>query len=334
MKLANRLMSLLLAAWPVVFATPLAQAQSIDYPTRPIRIVIPFGPGGTTDIVARALSEELRSELGQPVVIENRPGADGIIAIQELIRSGGDGHTLMIGNVATNAVGPLFHAARLPFDYERDVVPIMRLVDIPGVLVATTRNFPPQTLPELIAYARAHPGMVNYGTPGIGNYVHYDMALLASRAGGLTMTAVPNKAGAAAVINDLLVGTVQVAFVNAASTAGSIKAGTLRPLAVANHSRLPDLPNIPTLEEAGFPGVGTIAWQGLFASAAVPRPVLETIRKAFAQAVTAPRARQILEQQSFHVVPTNSLDEAEAWLRSELRDWRKIVQETKIEASN
>ncbi|MBV8834967.1 MAG: tripartite tricarboxylate transporter substrate binding protein [Alphaproteobacteria bacterium] len=334
MKLANRLMSLLLAAWLLVFVTSIAQAQSVDYPNRPIRIVIPFGPGGTTDIVARALSEELRSELGQPVVIENKPGADGIIAIQELIRSGGDGHTLMIGNVATNAVGPVFHAGKLPFDYERDVVPVMRLVDIAGVLVATTRNFPPQTLSEMIAYARQHPGQVNYGTPGIGNYVHYDMALLALRAGGLAMTAVPNKAGASGVINDLLVGTVQVAFVNAASTAGSIKAGTLRPLAVANNTRLAALPDIPTMREAGFPGVGTIAWQGLFASAGVPTPIREMIRKATAKALNAPSVRRVLEQQSFNIVPTNSLEEAHAWLAGEVRDWRRIVQETRIEASN
>jgi tripartite-type tricarboxylate transporter receptor subunit TctC len=183
----------------------------------------------------------------------------------------------MIGNVATNAVGPLFHAVKLPFAYERDVLPVMRLVDIPGVLVATTRNFTPQTLSELIAYAREHPGKINYGTPGIGNYVHYDMALLASRAGGLAMTAIPNKAGASGVINDLLVSTVQVAFVNAASTAGSIEAGTLRPLAVANHARLASLPNVPTMQEMG---------------------------------------------------------EARSWFAGELRDWRKIIQETKLEEAN
>jgi tripartite-type tricarboxylate transporter receptor subunit TctC len=332
MWLVARLTSLALCV--LTFAQANAQSAQDSYPSHPIRIVVPFAPGGTTDIVARILSEELRNILGQPVVIENKPGADGIIAIQELLRSGADGYTLMIGNVATNAVGPLFHAGELSFAYERDVVPVMRLVDIPGVLVATTQNFPPQTLSELIAYAREHPGKVNYGTPGIGNYVHYDMALLASRAGGLVMTAIPNKAGASGVINDLLVGTVQVAFVNAASTAGSIKAGTLRPLAVANHVRLASLPNVPTMQEAGFAGVGTIAWQGLFAHAAVPRPVLEKILKATAQALGAPTVRRVLEQQAFNIVPTSSLDEARFWLGGELRDWRKIIEDTKLEKSN
>jgi tripartite-type tricarboxylate transporter receptor subunit TctC len=335
MKVVKGLTPFLLVAW-LAFAVSDANAQSVardDYPTRPIRIVVPFAPGGTTDIVARALSEELRNGLGQSVVVENKPGADGIIAIRELVRSGTDGYTLMIGNVATNVIAPIVHSGKLSFDYERNVVPVMRLADVPGVLVATTRNFSPQTVSELITYAKDHPGKVNYGTPGIGNYVHYDMALFAHRAGGLVMAAIPNKAGASGVINDLLVGSVQVAFINAASTAGSIKAGTLRPLAVANHARLPDLPNVPTMREAGFPGVGTIAWQGLFANAETPQAVLERVRKAATQALAAPTVKRSLEQQAFNIAPTASLEEAKSWLAGEMGDWRRIVQETKIESN-
>ena len=306
-------------------------AVPVSYPTRPIRIIVPFAPGGTTDIIARALSEPLRIRLGQAVVVENKPGADGSIAIQELVRSGGDGHTLMIGNVATNALAPILSAGKLSFDYERDVVPVMRLVDVPGVLVGTTRNFPPQSLSELIAYAKAHPGEVNYGTPGFGSYVHYDMVLFAERA-GLVLTAIPNKAGASGLINDLLVGTVQVSFVNAASSAGSIKAGTLRAYAIANHARLPDLPDVPTMREAGFPGVGTIAWQGLFAAAVTPRPVLEKVREAVTQALDEPAVKRILEQQSFNIVPTHSLDEAKTWLAGDMAEWRKTIQGTRIDA--
>jgi tripartite-type tricarboxylate transporter receptor subunit TctC len=336
--LVSRVTSLLLAACVLTLSglalTALqVSAQSavpVSYPTRPIRIIVPFAPGGTTDIVARALSEPLRNRLGQAVVVENKPGADGSIALQELIRSGGDGHTLMIGNVATNALAPLLSAGKLSFDYERDVVPVMRLVDVPGVLVGTTRNFSPQSLSELIAYAKAHPGEVNYGTPGFGSYVHYDMMMFADRA-GLVLTAIPNKAGASGLINDLLVGTVQVSFVNAASSAGSIKAGTLRAYAVANHVRLPDLPDVPTMREAGFPGVGTIAWQGLFAAAATPRPVLENVREAVTQALDEPAVKRILEQQSFNIVPTRSLDEAKAWLAGDMAEWRKTIQGTKIE---
>jgi tripartite-type tricarboxylate transporter receptor subunit TctC len=313
-------------------ASRFAWAQ--NYPSRPVKIIVPFAPGGTTDIVARILAEELKNSFGQAFVVENKPGADGILAIQELTRSGADGYTLMIGSVATNAIAPILYAKKISFNYERDVVPVMRLVDIPGVLVATTRSFPPTSLPELVDYARQNPGKVTYGTPGIGNYAHYDMVLFAKRAGGLEIIAVPNKAGASGVINDLLVGTVQIAFVNAASTASHIQAGTLRALALANHSRLAALADVQTMQELGFDGVGTIAWQALFAPASTPSETLEKIRVAAAEAMQKSSAVQALQQQAFNLVPTRSLDEARSWLAAEMNEWRKITQETKLDPQN
>jgi tripartite-type tricarboxylate transporter receptor subunit TctC len=323
---------LYLSAAVLPAASRFAWAQ--NYPGRPVKIIVPFAPGGTTDIVARILAEELKNSFGQAFVVENKPGADGILAIHELVRSGGDGYTLMIGSVATNAIAPILYANKISFNYERDVVPVMRLVDIPGVLVATTRSFPPTTLPELVDYARQNPGKVTYGTPGIGNYAHYDMVLFAKRAGGLEIIAVPNKAGASGVINDLLVGTVQIAFVNAASTASHIQAGTLRALALANHSRLPALADVQTMQELGFDGVGTIAWQALFAPASTPSETLEKIRVAAAEAMQKPSAVQALQQQAFNLVPTRSLDEARSWLAAEMNEWRKITQETKLDPQN
>jgi len=321
-------LSLLLVALPVQ-AQPSTQNS---YPTKPVRIVVPFAPGGTTDIVARALTVELKNSLGQTFIVENKPGADGVVAIQDLARSGADGYTLMIGNVGTNAITPVLQAGKnSTFDYERDVTPVMRLADIPGVLLASTKDFSVRSIPELIGYAKKNPGKLNYGTPGVGNYAHYDMALFAKRAGGLKMTAIPNKAGATGVINDLLSGTVQIAFLNAASTAGNIQAGTLRPLAVANHTRLQSLPGVPTLREAGFPGVGTIAWQGLFAPAGTPKDVLEKVRSETAKALQTPSVQQVLQQQGFNIVPTTSLDEAKAWLAQEMTAWRKVTGEVKIE---
>jgi tripartite-type tricarboxylate transporter receptor subunit TctC len=321
-------LSLLLVALPV-------QAQRFtenSYPTKPVRIVVPFAPGGTTDIVARALTAELKNSLGQTFIVENKPGADGVVAIQDLARSGADGYTLMIGNVGTNAITPVLQAGKnSTFDYERDVTPVMRLADIPGVLLASTKDFSVRSIPELIAYAKRNPGKLNYGTPGVGNYAHYDMALFAKRAGDLKMTAIPNKAGATGVINDLLSGTVQIAFLNAASTAGNIQAGTLRPLALANHTRLQSLPGVPTMREAGFPGVGTIAWQGLFAPAGTSKDVLEKVRRETAKALQTPSVQQVLQQQGFNIVTTASLDEAKAWLAQEMIAWRKVTGEVKID---
>jgi len=219
-------------------------------------------------------------------------------------------------------------------NYERDVVPVMRLVDVAGVLAATTRNFSPQTVQELIAYARKNPDSVSYGTTGAGGYVHCDMALLAKQAGDLAMVPIPNKNGGSGMLNDLLIGTTQVAFINAASVAGTVKAGNLRALAVVNHTRLPDYPGIPTMDEAGFPGVGTIAWQGLFAPARTPGDVMERIRAATARALGTPAVRRALEQQNFNIVPTDSLEEAKSWLAGEMNRWRKITADLKIEVSD
>jgi tripartite-type tricarboxylate transporter receptor subunit TctC len=324
-------LSLLLVALPVQ-AQPSTQNS---YPTKPVRIIVPFAPGGSSDIVARGLTTELKNSLGQVFLIENKPGADGIVAIQDLVRSGADGYTLMIGNVATNAITPVLQAGKIStFDYERDVTPVMRLADIPGVLLASTKDFSVKSVPELIDYAKRNPGKLNYGTPGVGNYAHYDMALFAKRAGDLKMTAIPNKAGATGVINDLLSGTVQIAFLNAASTAGNIQAGTLRPLALANHTRLQSLPNVPTMREVGFPGVGTIAWQGLFAPAGTSKDVLEKVRSETAKALQTPSVRQVLQQQGFSIVPTASLEEAKAWLAEEMTVWRKLTGEVQIDAPN
>ena len=166
---------------------------------------------------------------------------------------------------------------KFKIDYAKDVVPITNVVDIPAFLVATTKNFDVKSVPELIDYAKKNPGKVRYGTVGPGSYPHYDMAYFAKRAGDLDMIAIPNKAGATGVINDMLNGSTQVAFLNVASTAPQVKAGSLRALALVNHARLPDFPDVATMQELGFPGVGTIAWQGLFAPAGTPKPVLQTI---------------------------------------------------------
>jgi len=317
------LCSLGLAAWP-------AGAQE-KYPSRLVKIIVPYGPGGATDIVARVLADQLKNKFAQSVIVENKPGAYGIIAIQELARSAPDGYTLMIGNVSTNAITPILFPSKMALNYDKDVVPVMRLVDIPAFLVATTKDFPPKTVAEFIDYAKKNPSKVNYGTVGVGSYPHYDMALFAKRAGDLAMAGIPNKTGASGVINDMLTGTVQVAFLNVASTAGNVKAGALRPLAQVNHGRLPQYPDVPTMDEVGFPGVGTAAWQGLFAPAGTPKEVLETLREAMTEAMKAPSVVNTFQQQDFNIVPTRSLDEAKTWLAGEIDSWRKITQEVKIE---
>jgi tripartite-type tricarboxylate transporter receptor subunit TctC len=301
------------------------------YPAKPIRIIVPYVPGGATDIVARILADQLGKNLGQSVYVENKPGAFGIIAIEDMVRSGADGYTLMIGNVSTNAITPIIYPQKFNIDYAKDVVPITDLVDIPAFLVATTKNFDVKSVPELIDYAKKHPGEVRYGTVGPGSYPHYDMAYFAKRAGDLDMIAIPNKAGATGVINDMLNGSTQVTFLNVASATPQVVAGALRPLALVNHARLPDFPDVPTMQDLGFAGVGTIAWQALFAPAGTPKDVLQAIFAATVETMKAPAVSAAFAKQTFNTVPNASLDDAKTWLADQIATWRKISSEVKIE---
>ena len=326
-----RFMKILLAAL-LCAAAGAAFGQAPDkYPSRPVKIVVPYAPGGATDIVARILADQLGKALGQSFFVENKPGAFGMLAIEEMVHSPADGYTLMIGNVSTNAITPIIYPQKFKIDYAKDVVPITNVVDIPAMLVVTTKNFDAKTVPELIDYAKKHPGLLRYGTVGPGSYPHYDMAYFAKRAGDLDMIAIPNKAGASGVINDMLTGSTQVSFLNVASSAPQVKSGSLQPLAVVNHARLADFPDLPTMQEVGYPDVGTIAWQGLFAPAGTPKEVLQVIFNATIAAMKTPEVIDTFHKQTFNIVPNASLADAKTWLGQQMDTWRKITSEVKID---
>lgn len=314
----------------LVLGTSLVCAQD-GYPSKPVRIIVPYAPGGATDIVARILAEQLSNGLGQAFYVENKPGAFGIIAIEEMTRAPADGYTLMIGNVSTNAITPIIYPDKFKIDYLKSVVPITDVVDIPALLLATTRNFDVKSVPELVAYARKNPGKVRYGTVGPGSYPHYDMAYFARRAGDLDMIAIPNKSGASGVINDMLNGSTQVAFLNAASTLPQVRAASLRPLALVDHARMAEFPDLPTMQELGFEGVGTIAWQALFAPAGIPHDVLQAIFDATISAMKAPMVSEAFRKQRFNIVPSESPAAARKWLVGEIDSWRKITSVVKID---
>src|SRR6516164_9840920 len=165
----RRVVSIMLSLACVLTMNPPAGAQE-KYPSRLVKIIVPYGPGGATDIVARVLADQLKTKFGQSFIVENKPGGYGIIAIQELVRSGSDGYTLMIGNVSTNAITPILFGSKMSLNYDTDVVPVMRLVEIPAFLLVTTKNFAPKTVAEFIDYTKNNPGKVNYGTVGVGSY--------------------------------------------------------------------------------------------------------------------------------------------------------------------
>ena len=329
----KRLSLILLSAMCLAFGAGTAPAQD-KYPSRPIKVIVPYAPGGATDIVARIIGDEIQKITGQGVVVLNKPGAFGMLAIDEMVKSAPDGYTLMLGNVSTNAITPIIYAKKLSFDYGKSVVAVTNLIEVPAFLLVTTANdFPPKTVAEFIAYAKKNPGKVSYGTVGVGSYPHYDMAYFAKRAGDLELVGLPNKNGASGVIQDMLRGDVQAAFLNVASTAGMVQAGKFRALAVVNQKRLPEYPNIPTMQEAGFPDVGTVAWNGLFAPAATPKPVLEALYQIVAKAIQAPEVIEKLNRQNFNIVLNKSLADAQTWLANEMKHWETITTTVKIDVA-
>lgn len=329
----KRLSKALLTAICLAVGTGAAWAAD-DYPSRPVKVIVPYAPGGATDIVARLVGDAFAKITGQQFVVINKPGAFGLLAIEEMAKSAPDGYTLMIGNVSTNAITPILYKQKLPFDYNTHVTAVTRLVDVPAFLLVTTANgFPVKNVKELVAYAKKHPGALRYGTVGLGSYPQYDMEYFDKRAGGLKMVALGNKNGAAGVIQDLIRGDAQTAFLNVASTAGMVKAGKMRAIALVNHARLKDYPHLPTMSELGFKGVGTIAWQGLFAPAGTPKPVLAKLYAAVTKALKSPELEAKFHKQHFNIVPSKSPAEAKVWLAGEIKHWQMITQEVKISMS-
>lgn len=329
----KRLGSILFVTGCIVVASVGASAQEA-YPSRPVRVIVPYAPGGATDIIARIIGAEFSKTTGQNFVVVNKPGGRGLVAIDQMVNSKPDGYTVMIGNVATNAITPAAYSDKMTFDYDRRVVAVSRLVDVPVFLVATTKkDFPVKSIDELIEYVKKNPGGVRYGTSGVGSYPHYNMAYFAKRAGGLDMIALPNTNGASGVIQDMLRGDAQVAFLNVATTAGLVRSGQLRALAVGASTRMPEFPNVPTLEEAGFAGTGTTAWQAMFAPAGTPKPILTALFNAVVKSMEAPAAKSSLTRQDFELVPNKSPADAEVWLADELKRWRTITKTVNLEIS-
>jgi tripartite-type tricarboxylate transporter receptor subunit TctC len=306
-----------------------AAAQD-KYPSRPIKVLVPYAPGGAVDIVTRIVTEEMRQKLGQTFVVENKPGAYGILAIQDMARARPDGYTIMFGNNNANVITPILYAKKFTIDYDRDVIPVARVADVPAFLIATKQDFPPTNFAEFVAYAKQNPGKLRFGSVGVGSFPQFDMEILSRRV-GIEMIHLPNKNGATGMLNDLVRGDAHVSFLNLATAGPLARAGQLRPLAVVTEKRLPEYPDVPTLAELGYPDVGTLQWLALFAPGGVPADVIETLHKAAVEAAMAPAVVDKLKAQVMRPAPSKSTAEAKAWLAGEMALWRRIVAEVKIE---
>ena len=293
------------------------------FPFRPVRIISGFAPGGATDVAARAVSQRLSESLGQPVVVENRPGAAGIIAAEMVARSTPDGHAMYLAN-ATLGAPTLF--AKLPFDITKDFG-FVSLIGMGASALVLHPSVPAKNVKELIALARAHPGKLNYASGGTGNITHLQMELFVSMA-KLSMVHVPYKGGAPSTIATIS-GEAQLMFSSLATTLSPIEQGRLRALAVSTPKRSAVLPQVPTVSEAGLAGYEASSWYGLIVPAATPPAILARLSNDTIKALEFSEVKERLVSQG--IVPAvGGTDEFRKYMASEIPKWAKVIREAKI----
>jgi tripartite-type tricarboxylate transporter receptor subunit TctC len=306
----------------IILAGPFtaALAQS-DYPNRPVKIVVPFPPGGTSDIMGRAIAEELSRQLKQPFVVENKGGAGGAIGTEQAAKAAPDGYTLLLSGIGSNAVIHGFPAPKPNYDSMRDFVHISQLAAGPNVLVVNP-SFPAKTFKEFVAYAKANPGKVDYGqvTASSGHLTTEYLKQVA----GLNMVGIAYKGGAPA-LTDILAGQIPMMFTNQDAVLPHVKAGKLRALAVTSLQRNPLYPDVPTIAESGYPDFSAVSWTGLSAPKGTPRDIVDKLENAMVKAFHEPAARHKLEANGFVVVASHSADYTK-FVQEEINRWTKVIQ--------
>ncbi len=317
-------LSLAAAVALAALVLPAADAIAQGYPSRPVRIVVPFVAGGAVDTLARMLGAKVSEQLGQPVVIENRPGAGGNVAADAVAKSPADGYTIL-QNTNGQAISPAIYRS-LAFDVVKDFIPVTQLVASQLVLAASPK-LSATSVKELIALAKARPGGLNYGMTGVGNPLHLTMEML-KIAAGIDLQAVPYR-GDAAIFPALITGEIQVAVVPMATSLPHVAAGTVRALAVAGSKRSAALPDVPTVAEGGLAGFDSTSWQGWFVPANTPREVVATIQQAARKALSAPDVVERLRITGNEGVGSTP-EEFAARFRADLEKFAKIVKEAHI----
>lgn len=301
-----------------------ASAQS--WPAKPVRVVVAFTAGGTTDILARAVSQQLAERLKQPFVIDNKPGAGGNLGTEMVVRAPADGYTLIVNSVGPMAVNPTLYD-KLSYNPLTDLVPIVQIAEVPNVLIVHP-SVPAQTMEEFLAHAKANPGVLNYCSTGIGTSSHLSSFMLTKR-GGFDATHVPYKGADA--LKDLLAGRIQFMFATIPSVVQHINAGRLRPLAVSSLKRSRALPQVPTVAEKGFPGFEAGSWFGFFAPKGTPDAVIQTLNKAVNDIIQIPALEQQMVAQGADPAGGTPQQYAQ-FLQREYEKWRVIVRDSGAKA--
>jgi len=316
---------LLAAAGLLALILPTQLQAQTDFPTKPIRIIIGGGAGGATDIVARLIADDMQAFLGQPVVVENKPGGGGLVAMDYYSRLPADGHTLIAGS-STFVMAPMLYSEKMKYDYYKVFRPLAALNTIPAFLVATKEDFAPKSVQELIDYAKAHPGQVRYGSAGIGGIQHWHTMIFAKQA-GIDVVHIPNTDGAPAFMADLARGDTHfVDNANIAIARPLVDAGKVLPLAVDTEERVAEYPDVPTLGEVGFPNVKAQQWGALFINRETPQEIQDKLHAAVAAALNSPTVKANLAKQGFIPVQFATQAEDEAWVAERTAAWAEIVE--------
>jgi tripartite-type tricarboxylate transporter receptor subunit TctC len=298
-----------------------AHAQD-NYPSRPVTLIVPYAAGGSMDLVSRIVSEGLAAKLGQSVVVDDKPGGNGVIGIREMLKAPPDGYTLQLGSVGANVTPSLMQAA-YPFDPLKDYVPLAMVAEWDAILVVK-KDLPVDTLAEFIAYAKERPGKLNFGATGYGGLAHLVSEVFMQKT-GVTMQHVQYKGGSQST-TDLLAGTLDATFMSSAVAAGQVNNPRLKMLAVASKRRLGIAPNLPTMAEAGAPGVDQTSWQALFCAPGVPQAIRERLAHATFAVVSDPVYQARLRATGFEPLPLDG-PATEKMYREEIASWTKLIKE-------
>ena len=312
-----RLLFALLLAWSCGAA---AQA----WPSKPIRVIVPYPAGGFYDTIARLVGPKMTEDFGQPVIVENRVGAGGIVGTDYVAKSPPDGYTLMVGGIGPHGINPGLYP-KLPYDAVRDFEPIVHVVNAANILVVHP-SLPVANLNELVALARSKPGQLNYASNGSGTSPHLAAEMFAT-AMGLKLTHIPYK-GSAPAVTAMLGGQTQMAFNNAGDVIQHIRAGKLRPLAVTGAKRLPVLPDVPTMQESGVPGYEAVAWWAYYAPANTPRDIIGRLNSQINRTLQDPEIRKRLSVDGSAEVVGGSPAQLAAFQKAEIAKWSRVIKES------
>jgi putative tricarboxylic transport membrane protein len=310
-------------ALTLAVGAPAARAE--DYPSHPIKIIVPYAPGGAADAIARIVAKQVSGTIGQPVVVENRGGAGSIIGTEDVHKADPDGYTLLLGQSGPISINPGVYK-ELPYDPEKDFAPITMSTAFPYILVVNAK-LPVQSLQDLVAMVKAKPGQFNYGTTGVGAANHLLSELFSSRA-GLKMIHVPYR-GTALAVADLLAGQVTMVFSDPVSALPHIQAGTLRALAVSTKDRSPVAPDVPTVAESGYPGFDAFGWHGFLAPANTPAPIVQKLHDQIVAALNDPPTRALIVGQAMQIVG-DTPEEFAAFIKKDIALWKNVATQANV----